>query len=159
MSTSFQTVYVTNPNQPAPLNPNMISYSVPVPTLQPALPITAPTTTHDNHRHWQSNICDCCVNPGNCLKAFLCPCCAFGNIVNHVKQEKNCCQALCCCLCPCSVFIRAPYRKQLRVKHNLPAKPCNDCCTSFWCPCCALAQELQEIDYNKRQNPLQQTMK
>ncbi len=152
-SQPLQTVYVSN------LVPS-VSYAIPAANAQALTVSEKPEKTSSNtpHRHWQSNICDCCVDCKSCCKAFCCPCCAFYTIAGHTEMESNCCKSLCCCLCPCSVFIRAPYRKKLRIKYNLPAKPCNDCCTAFWCPCCALAQELREIKSLKHQGPLPQNM-
>jgi Cys-rich protein (TIGR01571 family) len=120
-----------------------------------------PQTIQQSHRQWSTNICDCCIDPSSCCMAFLCSCCAFVKITKHANNENGCCtgccRGLCCCIMPCSVFIRAPYRKKLRVKYNLPAKPCNDCCTTFWCPCCALSQELREIE--NKQQPEKEQMK
>ncbi len=113
------------------------------------------------HRQWNSNICDCCIDCSSCCYAFLCPCCAFGRIARTVDDKSKCtgcCRCLCCTVIPCSVFIRAPYRKKLRVKYNLPAKPCNDFCTSFWCPCCALAQEVRELKSQSNIKPVEQKM-
>jgi len=107
------------------------------------------------HRQWNSNICDCCIDVKSCCHAFLCPCCAFARVVRNMEDRSGCCRGCCCLVCPFSVFIRAPYRKQLRVKYNLPAKPCNDCCTACWCPCCALAQELREIKHHTQSPPVQ----
>jgi len=115
------------------------------------------------HRQWSSNLCDCCIDCKTCLHAFICPCVAFAKVSNHTISETQCCKgcgrSLCCCLLPCSVFIRAPYRKKLRVKYNLPAKPCNDFCTTLCCPCCHLAQELREINYQTNVLPKLEQMK
>lgn len=115
----------------------------------------------ENHRHWQTNICDCCGSCNTCCLGFICPCIAYTKVNNHINNNSSCCSSfckgLCCCIMPCSVFIRAPYRKKLRVKYNLPAKPCNDFCTSLFCCCCALSQELNEINYQESKPP-QQTM-
>ena len=118
------------------------------------------------HLQWSSNIFDCCINFKTCCHSFLCPCCAFVRVSKHVLAEEpdgccgkcgeccgSCSRGICCCIMPCSVFIRAPYRKQLRIKHDLPAKPCNDFCTVFLCPCCSLAQELREIEYQQKIHP------
>lgn len=118
------------------------------------------------HRHWNSNLCDCCIDCSSCCLGFMCPCVAFCKIVKHVNNDKQsccdgCCKGLCCCVLPFSVCLRAPYRKQLRIKYNLPAKPCNDCCVTLWCPCCALAQEMREIKFQQRTSsapPSLQTM-
>ena len=111
----------------------------------------------EKHRHWDSNLCDCCIDCSTCCRAFTCPCCVFQDLVNHIEHTNNSCTPACFCLVvPCSWFIHSPYRKKLRVKYNLPAKPCNDLCTVFCCPCCALAQELNEI--NKHTSPLNQLM-
>ncbi len=111
--------------------------------------------THElKHRQWSSNLCDCCIDSSSCLYAFTCPCMAFSKISNHIREENNCCsgsgRCICCCIMPCSVFITSPYRKQFRVKYNLPAKPCNDCCVSLWCPCCSISQQLREIKYQAK---------
>jgi Cys-rich protein (TIGR01571 family) len=133
--------------------------SIPHPTPQPSEAAIKPPF----HRQWNSNICDCCIDCGSCFKSFICPCCSFYSVKKNVDGDKgfcsNCCCAVCCCLLPFSVCIRAPYRKKLRVKYNLPAKPCNDCCTTFWCPCCALAQEMREIEYQVKTKPAFQNMK
>lgn len=148
------TVYVSS-HPPGYLHPSPI-----IPPNGPPPPNSSPPLASSNssrasnatnqtlnlsHRHWKSNICDCCIDTKTCCYAFVCPCCAFGKIVNHLG-DNGCGRGLCCLICPCSVFIRSPYRKKLRVSKDLPAKPCNDCCTSLCCPCCALAQELREIE-------------
>ena len=124
--------------------PNYISFAHPPPQPPQAKVDKQERSPSITHRHWNTNLCDCCLDTSSCCFAFVCPCVAFGKIVNHVG-DSGCGRGCCCLICPCSIFIRAPYRKKLRIKYNLPAKPCNDCCTSFWCPCCALAQELREI--------------
>lgn len=135
------------------LNSHVITVNIPQPTTLASKPQDV-SNTIANHRHWQSNICDCCVDCSSCCLSFTCPCVTFCKVVNHVNEGKgSCCKGLCCFVLPCSVFLRAPYRKQLRVKHNLPAKPCNDCCVAFWCPCCALAQELREIKHQTNLQP------
>ena len=109
----------------------------------------------EKHRQWSSNVCDCCIDCSTCCRVFTCPCCVFQDIANHVNHTNNYCYpSCCCCVLPCSWFAHAPYRKKLRVKYNLPAKPCNDLCTVFWCPCCSLAQEWHEI----KNNPAAQVM-
>jgi Cys-rich protein (TIGR01571 family) len=138
------------------------SHSQPPQPISQIIPQTIPQQQpQQSHRQWSTNICDCCIDPSSCCMAFLCPCCAFIKVSNNANNEKECCdgccRGLCCLLLPCSVFIRAPYRKKLRVKYNLPAKPCNDCCTTFWCPFCALSQELREIE--NKQQPEKEQMK
>ena len=168
-STPTSPVYVMAPNLTlpslSPITPPVQSPSVgivdrsfhfqQIGSMTPIASSPASTST-TSHRQWSSNICDCCVEPQVCCKAFCCPCLGFKTISNQALGEestccKGSCRCICCCLMPCSVFLRAPYRKKLRVKYNLPAKPCNDCCTAFWCPSCAIAQELREINYQTSQ--------
>jgi Cys-rich protein (TIGR01571 family) len=136
--------------------PQVTPYYTPqfIPQVYPPVqPNTFPPV--QKHRHWDSNICDCCIDCSTCCRAFTCPCCVFQDIANHVNHTNNYCYPACCCFVfPCSWFLRSPYRKKLRVKYNLPAKPCNDLCTVFWCPCCSLAQEWHEI----KNNPAAQVM-
>lgn len=119
-------------------------------TLQPCKPVAV-------HRQWDSNLCDCCIDLKTGCYAFICPCCAMNELTNY-SGHPSCCRTTMCCLCPFGAFCHAPYRKKLRVRYNLPAKPCNDCCVTFWCPCCALAQEMREIEHQKAQGPPQHSM-
>ncbi len=98
---------------------------------------------------WSSSICDCCLEPGMCLTGTLCPCILYGKNVENLTNKSCCLNACCCCILPCSVFLRTPYRRMIRNKWKLDSDPCNDCCVSLWCPLCALCQETREIRYRQ----------
>ena len=106
---------------------------------------------------WSTSICDCCLEPSICITGTFCPCILFGKNVENLTNKSCCLNACCCCILPCSVFLRTPYRRMIRKKYQLESDPCNDCCVSFWCPLCSLCQETREIRYN-HEKPKQQFM-
>ena len=36
-------------------------------------------------------------------------------------------------------------RGQVREKYGIEGSGCGDCCTAFWCPCCAMVQNDKEV--------------
>ena len=138
---------VTPSNQP-PNNENM--------NLTPALPPTINVKLITQNQEFSSGICDCCVDVSGCIFGCLCPCWLFGKNVQNLSNRSCCSHCLCYICCgPCN---HSPYRRMLRIKYNLDAEPCNDCCVALVCPCCALCQEAREIVYqtdkaHKQQHP------
>ncbi|KAK3236890.1 hypothetical protein CYMTET_52994 [Cymbomonas tetramitiformis] len=45
----------------------------------------------------------------------------------------------------CEWILQWMTRKAIRKKYQLPEVPCHDCCVSFWCGCCDLAQMEREL--------------
>jgi Cys-rich protein (TIGR01571 family) len=43
-----------------------------------------------------------------------------------------------------SVITICTSRRRLRVRDAIPPDDCDDCCTSYWCACCALIQMLRQ---------------
>lgn len=43
-------------------------------------------------------------------------------------------------------------RGRVRERYNIEGGGCGDCCVSFWCPCCGLLQQANEVE--ERQNML-----
>ena len=36
-------------------------------------------------------------------------------------------------------------RGEIREKYGIEGSGCGDCCTAFWCPCCAMVQNDKEV--------------
>ncbi len=150
-----------------PLYPNIIQVPLPPNYLQMPLhqiqnissnelPATLPSVIKieivrdvNSRLEWSSSICDCCIEPGMCLTGTFCPCILFGKNVENLTNKSCCLNAFCCCILPCSLFLRAPYRRRIRNRWQLETDTCNDCCVSLWCPLCALCQETREIRYRQ----------
>lgn len=41
-------------------------------------------------------------------------------------------------------------RKQVRDSYKIDGSGCGDCCLSFWCPCCGILQQHNEIEEREK---------
>ena len=91
---------------------------------------------------WNIGLCECCDSTSVCLQGAFCPCILYGKMKRNVDGQPccgNCLKYMFCATC-----VHAGARRKVRTKYNLPARPCNDCCVTFFCSQCALCQEYQE---------------
>jgi Cys-rich protein (TIGR01571 family) len=91
---------------------------------------------------WNIGLCECCDNTSVCLQGAFCPCILYGKMKRNIDGQPccgNCLKYMFCASC-----VHAGARRKIRTKYNLPARPCNDCCVTFFCSQCALCQEYQE---------------
>ncbi|EKM76902.1 hypothetical protein AGABI1DRAFT_44341 [Agaricus bisporus var. burnettii JB137-S8] len=118
-------------------------------------------------REWSNGICDCCNEPGTCIKAWCCPCIVYASNKQRLEHlERNgapdpehgggCCSGPCCLhasilLCFGAGFVlQFLHRGDTRKRYNIKGGMCGDCCTSFWCSPCDLTQEHQEIELEEK---------
>lgn len=48
-------------------------------------------------------------------------------------------------------------RSEIRERYNIQGSGFNDCCVSYWCPCCAIIQQDNEVKVRQRNAaPIQQ---
>jgi Cys-rich protein (TIGR01571 family) len=47
-------------------------------------------------------------------------------------------------------IIQTIRRGEMREKYGIEGSCCGDCCTTFWCGCCALVQEEKEMELRTR---------
>ncbi|CAK4700064.1 hypothetical protein LEN26_000273 [Aphanomyces euteiches] len=97
---------------------------------------------------WKAGLFSCFDNLlPNCLCSCFCPCITLGQIVARLGVANFIFTAVASCLLCCTVvgsilvflgifFFRTKFRKMLRI----PGSDLEDCCASFWCSCCVLAQ-------------------
>jgi Cys-rich protein (TIGR01571 family) len=91
---------------------------------------------------WNIGLCECCDSTSVCLQGAFCPCILYGKMKRNIDGQPCCGNCLKYMFCASCVHARS--RRKIRTKYNLPARPCNDCCVTFFCSQCALCQEYQE---------------
>lgn len=95
---------------------------------------------------WTTGILGCMEDVPNCVFTMVCPCLAFGRVVEHLDDGNTPCitaalvwyviQQLTSCGCVYSYG----YRKKLRRKYNLPSRPLPDWFVHYFCWSCAICQ-------------------
>ena len=108
------------------------------------------------HQQWKRGLMNCCddgVSRSIC-KTFLCPCMVFGQLARQTGYG-DCCLcgvAYCVLFSPMwigmdlSCFVHNGLRKRIRETKGLPQEPCSDFFVTWFCGCCALAQEAFEMN-------------
>ena len=106
-------------------------------------------------KDWKRGLNSCC-NVGISMpicKSFFCPCVMFGELA-HQTGYGDCflCGVAYCVFAPMwvgvdlSCLVHRGLRKHIRQIKGLPQKPCNDVYVTWFCGCCALAQEYFEMN-------------
>ena len=99
---------------------------------------------------WHSPLCGCLDDMASCLISWRFPAAQFG--LNKQRMDGSSCGESCCAYfllhicCQCWI-VHAPFRRALRDRFGLEAAPCNDCLVVSFCPCCSLAQEARELNF------------
>lgn len=110
-------------------------------------------STKGSHRHeeWHSDLLGCCSEPVLCLKTIFFPCGTFSKIASvatnrHISSAEACNELMayslilsCCCYTCC-------IRKKLRKTLNITGGLFDDFLSHLMCCCCALVQELREVE-------------
>ncbi|XP_057538736.1 protein PLANT CADMIUM RESISTANCE 10 [Amaranthus tricolor] len=128
--------------------------------------LPASASSSDVPVQWSSGICACCDDTPSCVIGLFCPCYLFaknaeflgsGTLLGPCMTHFMLWALLnsVCCLLTDGVLLGLPgcfiscyacnYRKNLRIKYNLPEAPCGDFVTHFFCHQCAVCQEYREI--------------
>ena len=91
---------------------------------------------------YKYTMCDFCQNSGTCLYVCFCYQCAKCSLNAKARNEpmtiSHCFQ--------CSYYARANIKHARGMEYNL----CSDCLAYLCCPCCAMIQDLNEIDEIKK---------
>ncbi|KAK9065002.1 hypothetical protein SSX86_016385 [Deinandra increscens subsp. villosa] len=103
------------------------------------------------HGEWHSDLLGCCSEPKMCIKTFFFPCGTFSKIASVATNKQmtsgEACNELmayslilsCCCYTCC-------VRRKLRKTLNITGGWCDDFLSHVMCCCCALVQELREVE-------------
>ncbi|KAI1470926.1 PLAC8-domain-containing protein [Daldinia caldariorum] len=103
---------------------------------------------------WQASLCDC--SPcSSCLLAWCLPCLLLGQTSERIRdpsmQTADMMNSDCMihgaisCFTGCGWIYAMLKRTEIRERYNIEGSGCGDCCVSFWCPCCALIQQDNEV--------------
>lgn len=96
---------------------------------------------------------NCCAIPSLCCQTFWCPCLTYREIRMNTYggPEYNtdpCDPALMYCIISLTGFhllLGMVGRNEVRRKYDLEGSAWSDCCSHFWCHCCAMCQEAREL--------------
>ncbi|XP_071702312.1 protein MID1-COMPLEMENTING ACTIVITY 1-like [Rutidosis leptorrhynchoides] len=100
---------------------------------------------------WHSDLLGCCSEPKMCLKTCFFPCGTFSRIATvatnrHMSSGEACNELMayslilsCCCYTCC-------IRRKLRKTLDITGGWCDDFLSHVMCCCCALVQELREVE-------------
>ncbi|KID94436.1 putative protein family Cys-rich, partial [Metarhizium majus ARSEF 297] len=97
---------------------------------------------------WENGLCGW-AGCGNCFLSWCCPCIIFGKTAGRIDPDaetKECAifgaiHLITGCGCLYNTF----KREEIRKRYNIEGSLCGDCCTSYWCMCCALTQQENEV--------------
>ncbi|KAJ8107044.1 hypothetical protein ONZ43_g6861 [Nemania bipapillata] len=124
------------------------------------------------HRHlekdqseWQTGICSC--GPcSSCLLAWCLPCILLGQTSERLRdpsmQSADMLNSDCLlygaisCFTGCGWIYAMMKRGEIREQYGIKGSGCNDCCVSFWCSCCALIQQDNEVKIRQKAQPVMQ---
>ncbi|GJP52246.1 hypothetical protein CLOM_g11382 [Closterium sp. NIES-68] len=100
---------------------------------------------------WTTGCCGCFEDCNSCCCVLWCPCVAVGRIAEIADAGEADSGQTCLfwylleCLTRCGCLLAHGYRRKLRSKYGLPAKPCGDLCMHCFCEFCSIAQEYREL--------------
>ncbi|OTA56520.1 PLAC8-domain-containing protein [Hypoxylon sp. EC38] len=108
---------------------------------------------------WQASLCDCspCTS---CLLGFCLPCILLGQTSERIRDptmqtadmmNSDCMiYTLISCFTGCGWIYALMKRDEIRKRYQIQGSSTSDCCVSYWCPCCALIQQDNEVLIRQR---------
>ncbi|KAI1064688.1 hypothetical protein LB507_000141 [Fusarium sp. FIESC RH6] len=117
------------------------------------------------NQEWQSNLCNC--SPcDSCMLSTFCPCILLGKTADRMRdptmQTADTCNSdtliFCAiqCVTGCGWIYSMMKRGEIRERFGIKGSGMNDCCVSYWCLCCALIQQDNEVKARLSQGPITQ---
>ncbi|KAK8121714.1 PLAC8 family-domain-containing protein [Apiospora sp. TS-2023a] len=103
---------------------------------------------------WQNNLCNC--SPcDSCLLATFVPCILVGKTADRMRDptmqtsdmlNSDCLiHGLLTWFTGCGWIYAMMKRTEIRERFQIPGSGVGDCCASYWCPCCAVIQQDNEV--------------
>ncbi|KAI8629044.1 PLAC8 family-domain-containing protein [Xylariaceae sp. FL1651] len=118
-----------------------------------------PTAYGEKGGDWQAGLCDC-TPCSSCLLAWCLPCILLGQTSERIRdpsmQHADLLNSDCLlhgainCFTGCGWIYAMVKRGEIRERYNIKGSGCGDCCVSFWCSCCALIQQDNEVKIRQR---------
>ncbi|KAI1868539.1 uncharacterized protein JN550_006455 [Neoarthrinium moseri] len=141
---------------------------------QPQQPMQ-PMFQQDNGGEWKNSLCDC--SPcDSCMISFCVPCILVGRTTERLRDPtmqtaesmNNDCliHGGLCFFTGCHWIYTMLKRGEIRERFGIPGSGFGDCCVTYWCHCCAVIQQDNEVKTRMRPTgpidqqyqPLQQGM-
>ncbi|CVL06408.1 related to DUF614 domain protein [Fusarium mangiferae] len=103
---------------------------------------------------WQNGLSGCCSPLDSCLLSTCLPCIIFGRTSQRLDNPSGPIESInsdCAIFCAIQSFTGCGWiynmmkRREIREKYGIEGSGMGDCCTSFWCLCCALVQQDKEV--------------
>ncbi|KAI0525948.1 PLAC8 family-domain-containing protein [Xylaria bambusicola] len=142
--------------QPPESNGQQQYYAQPAPM---ATSRQAPVHLEKPEGEWQNGICSC--GPcGSCLLAWCLPCILLGRTSERIRDpsmetadslNSDCLiHGAVTCFTGCGWIYAMIKRGEIRERYGIQGSGCGDCCVSFWCSCCALIQQDNEVKIREK---------
>ncbi|CAM1504321.1 Fc.00g019120.m01.CDS01 [Cosmosporella sp. VM-42] len=117
------------------------------------------------NQEWQNSLCDC--SPcDNCLLGTFLPCILLGQTADRMRDPtmatadnfNSDCMLFCGiqCVTGCGWIYAMMKRGEIRERFGIQGSGMGDCCTTYWCLCCALIQQEKEAKGRLSQGPVTQ---
>ncbi|KAI5467345.1 PLAC8 family-domain-containing protein [Mariannaea sp. PMI_226] len=117
------------------------------------------------NQEWSNGLCSC--GPcGTCLLGTFLPCVLLGKTADRMRdptmQTASACNSECMIFCGiqaitgCGFIYAMMKRGEIRERFGIKGSGMSDCCTSYWCGCCALIQQEKEVQARLAQGPIVQ---
>ncbi|KAI1500162.1 PLAC8 family-domain-containing protein [Biscogniauxia marginata] len=108
---------------------------------------------------WESGLFNC-MPCGSCILGTFVPCLLIGRTSNrlvnptalrtHMLDVDCLLHAVLTCSCGFGWILVMVKRTEIRTRFAIPGDELKDCCTAYWCQCCAIIQQDNEV---KRRMP------
>ncbi|KAM0807812.1 hypothetical protein AB5N19_08152 [Seiridium cardinale] len=118
------------------------------------------TFQQDNGGEWKNSLCDC-TPCSSCVVSCCIPCLLIGQTSERLRDpsmqtakdlNSDCVISGALCAFTGLHWIYVMFKRtEIRERFGIPGSSFGDCCTSFWCPCCAAIQQDNEV--KKRLQP------
>ncbi|KAH7110770.1 PLAC8 family-domain-containing protein [Dactylonectria estremocensis] len=127
-----------------------------------------PQDSNVQNQEWSKGLCSC--GPcDTCLLGTFLPCILLGRTsyrmqnpsTQAVRSFNNDCMIFCAiqCVTGCGWVYTTMKRGEVRQQFGIQGSIMRDCCTSYWCGCCALIQLEEEVKARHSQVPITQGYK
>lgn len=107
-----------------------------------------------NPTEWNHSLMDCSPCDSCCLGTFL-PCVLLGKTADRMRdptmQNADSMNSDCLvftaiqCFTGCGWIYIMMKRSEIRERFNISGDGTSDCCSTYWCPCCSLIQQDNEV--------------
>ncbi|KAL2428143.1 hypothetical protein ABEF91_007334 [Exophiala dermatitidis] len=120
-----------------------------------ANPMTQPMGQPVTGGDWENGLCECSC--GSCIIGTCVPCLLVGRTSERLRdpsmRDPESINGDCMIHGFLSVFTGLAWiftmmkRTEIREQFGIPGSSFGDCCTAYWCPCCAVIQQDNEVKF------------